>query len=416
MKRILIVAAIGLFGLSQTATATGGYATANIDVMTMNQYLGADLDPIIEAVDPTEFNEAVVMVLEEAAANDFPSRAGALAKIITRRLPELVGLQEVVIFTCMDLDSETPNEAGCETPRIRNAFNDHLELTLEAIAEQGADYVQVATVVNFNTSGVIVPPSPLPGIPFVIDGYSALVNIVDRDVTLVRSDLESSATAVDYTVFQPDFCQTPSANGCNYEVVVTATLPDGTPDGTEIRIERGFVGVDVTVDGTDYRFVNTHLGVQRPDGTDLSSIFQAAQAQELIETLGATTPSNKLLIVVGDINSSPDDPIIVVPDQVPPDFPSVIVPPYTQFVMAGYTDAWMRKRINKRGYTCCQDKDLLNRRSELDERIDVIFSLDNPWRVRRARVLGARFWNKTRPPGPRLWPSDHASVAAELRF
>ena len=47
---------------------------------------------------------------------------------------------------------------------------------------------------------------------------------------------------------------------------------------------------------------------------------------------------------------------------------------------------------------------------------DVIFSFDVPNRVKKARVLGTRVSDKTPPPGQGLWPSDHGSVAADLRF
>ena len=119
MAMVLVAAAIAMLGFAQAATAVG-----KIDIMTMNQYLGADLDPIVEAEDPIEFNEAVVAVLEEVAANDFPSRAVALAEIITDRLPDLVGLQEAFIFTCTDLEFPTTQDEGCDNPRIRNAFNE----------------------------------------------------------------------------------------------------------------------------------------------------------------------------------------------------------------------------------------------------------------------------------------------------
>ena len=396
-----------ILGLAGSANAEG-----KIDVMTMNQYLGADLDPIVTAETPAEFNDAVVTALEEVAANDIPSRALVLAEIISGRLPDLVGLQEVFIFECVDLAPPTPGN-GCDNPRIRNAFNDHLSLTIDAINLQGEHYVPIATVVNFNTRNVVVQPVPIAGIPFEIDGYPAVANIVDRDVVLVRSDLASAAAPVDFTPFQPfGVCTKASEDGCNYQVVATATLPDGTI----LPIERGFVGVDIAFDGKDYRFVDTHLEVQRPDGTDLSSIVQAAQAQELIATLDATTPPGRSLIVVGDINSSPDDELIFVPQPPPPNFPPVIVPPYTQLVESGYTDSWTLRPGSLPGYTCCQDEDLSNQSSDHRERIDTIFSLEVPSNVKKARVLGSRVSDKTPPAGLGLWPSDHGVVAAELRF
>ncbi|MBW2666395.1 MAG: hypothetical protein JRE13_08910, partial [Deltaproteobacteria bacterium] len=119
---------------------------------------------------------------------------------------------------------------------------------------------------------------------------------------------------------------------------------------------------------------------------------------------------------VGDINSSPDDPLIFVPAPIPPGFPPVIVPPYTQFVGSGYTDAWDLRPGSAPGFTCCQDDDLLNHQSQHDERIDVIFSVDVPNKVKKARVLGSRVSDKTSPPGHGLWPADHGSVAATLEF
>jgi hypothetical protein len=52
----------------------------------------------------------------------------------------------------------------------------------------------------------------------------------------------------------------------------------------------------------------------------------------------------------------------------------------------------------------------------LYERIDMIFSLDVPSDVKKARVVGATVSDKTPPPGLGLWPSDHGSVTADLQF
>lgn len=428
MKRILIAtAAVGIWGFAQTIAATDGHPDPRIDVMTMNQYLGADLFPL---ADPkVDFNDAMETVLQEVATTDFPSRAVALARIIAKRHPELVGLQEVFSFTCDDLGPKIQDQ-GCDNPGIRDAFddpdNDRLQLTLDAISAQGESYEAVATVMNFNTLALHVPGAPCCGIPFVIDGHPVLVNIGDRDVILVRSDLALAGDA------QPVDnkgrfkhgglgCKKEyrSADGCNYEAVATfpVPLPDGSPDASlDFFFKRGFVGVDVTINDIDYRFINTHLEVQQPDVRNpLSAIVQAAQAAELIETLDKSTPERTRLIVVGDINSSPEDPIIL-PPQPPQGFPEEIIPPYTQFVEAGYMDAWTLQPGNRPSYTCCQDADLLNRKSVLDERIDVIFSLETPWKIVKADVLGARIGDKTSPPGQGLWPSDHASVAAEFRF
>jgi endonuclease/exonuclease/phosphatase family metal-dependent hydrolase len=185
-----------------------------------------------------------------------------------------------------------------------------------------------------------------------------------------------------------------------------------TSDLIRVSFERGFVGVDATVDSKSYRFVNTHLEIREP----VPRQFQCEQAAELIETL-ADTPAGLSLIVVGDLNSSPEDEPVLGPLQLPaPCTHQAMVPPYMQFVDAGYTDIWTLRPGDLPGFTCCQAPDLLNSRSMLDERIDFIFSAEAPAKVRRARVVGASVGDKTPPPGPRLWPSDHGGVVATLVF
>lgn len=395
--------------LTSFAVAQAAVAADSIEVMTQNQYLGANLDDVATAPDPGTFNTAVVAALEQVAANDLPARAQQLAELIADRLPELVGLQEVYAFSCIDLVPELPPGLGCDDPSIAGAFNDHLGETLAALAALGESYVPVATVKDMDTTVIEVVPG-VPGIYFEINGVPAVVNMIDRDVILVRGDLAGFASPVDFQTAYT--CLRPSLDGCNYLYVAQANTPAGP-----LNIERGFVGVDVTVGGRSYRFVDTHLEVREPDeGNPLSRFYQAAQAAELIQTLALTTPPGTSLLVVGDINSAPEDLTIPRPLPFPPPFDQGIVPPYTQFVGSGYTDSWTLRPGNQPGLSCCQASDLSNHQSQHYERIDMIFSLDVPDGVKKARVLGSKVSDKTPPPGLGLWPSDHGSVAAELQF
>jgi len=169
-------------------------------------------------------------------------------------------------------------------------------------------------------------------------------------------------------------------------------------DFGDFTFNRGYVAVDATVKGKEYRFVNTHLE------PSTFAQLQALQAQELIDTLASDSSSleDKSLIVVGDMNSSPQD--------------QSGMSPYEKFVENGYIDAWTLRPGNAKGFTCCQQPDLSNRKSELYERIDMIFSLDALKKVKRARVLGDEVSSKTPPPGRGLWPSDHGSVSMGLKF
>jgi len=353
-------------------------SAADIKVMTQNQYLGTDLAPIL-AAPPGGFNDAVVLALRKIAATSPTERVKALAVEIMKEQPALVGLQEVYWFTCTNISGD-----ACSDSSIAGAFTNHLQDTYDAL---NGTYEVAATVVNMY----------VPGVPFEINGDWAYVGVIDRDVILRRADV--SASPVNYSAV---CSKTPMINGCNYSTVVTGSTPYG-----DISVERGFVAVDATVNGQAYRVVNTHLELQYPDPTNpLSEYYQAAQAYELWNILLATTPSGSSLVLLGDMNSSPEHPAVI------PGLPT----PYQQFVAVGYTDAWTLRPGTTPEYTCCQLDDLSNQQSALYERIDMIFSLVAPDKVKSARVVGATVSDRTPPPGLGLWPSDHGAVTAELQF
>jgi hypothetical protein len=119
--------------------------------------------------------------------------------------------------------------------------------------------------------------------------------------------------------------------------------------------------------------------------------------------------------VVGDINSSTEDPPFWSPF-------GPAYPPYLQLANGTdlfgnplsfpYTDIWTLRPGKPPGFTCCEAADLSNAESMHDERIDVIFSLIPPVRV-KANVLNNNPEDKT-PSG--LWPSDHATVVGRLFY
>jgi len=400
MKRLLCLALV--LSCAVVAAAAKGDV---IDVMTQNQYLGADLGPIIAAQTPAEFNQEVLEALAQIARNDVRVRAQLLAAVIVDRGPHLVGLQEVFAFECLDLATQTG--PGCDDPVYSGAFNDHLALTLEAVSALAEarpaafSYAAVASVQDLSI--------PIPADTDFDGALDILVTVVDRDVILARADVVTAVVPVPFS----SYCARPSLDGgpgCNYQVVAEASTVFGP-----IAQERGWVGVDATVAGKDYRFVNTHLEVRYPDASNpLSPFIQAAQAAELRAILVATTPPERSLIVVGDLNSSPEHTTIPGPLPLPPPFDTGIDPPYLQLFLTGFIDAWKLRSGTVPGYSCCQETALSNHKDLSDERIDTIWSSERPQRVKKARVLGTKVSSKSGPFG--LWASDHGTVAATLQF
>lgn len=389
-----------LLMISTTALAWKG--DGEIKVMTQNQFLGADLVPLLAAPNTDAFNTALISVLTKIADNRFRDRVQRQAAQIAKEQPHIVALQEVWAFECQDF-THLPG-LGCDDPSIKGAFVDHLQETLLALKAKGQKYRAVASVKNLDVSVIQVPKFPA-GIPFLINGVPAVLNTIDRDVILARADIP--ARPVDFTTS----CQKISLNGCNYQAVIDAPTPVGS-----LPILRGFVAADAKVHGKVYRIVNTHLEVREPDPTNpLSKSVQAAQAMELIQTLQMTTPPDRSLLLLGDMNSSPEDQPVTGSLELPSPFDKGITPPYRQFVDAGYTDGWTLRHHVTPGYTCCQAENLLNKQSELYERIDYIFSKQDTW-GEDIHLVGARHSDKTLPPAARLWPSDHAGLVGALHF
>lgn len=335
-------------------------------VVTYNLFLGAEIQSLADATSIGEFLDGVKAALDRVAVNDFSERAEALAAAIVEKDPELIGLQEVYNFTSFaGLNGSPP-------------FFNYLDELIAALSARGACYVDVATVANLDFGPIPVPTY-------------GLVSITDRDVILARCDVDAEIVNL-----APVCPGRESVNGCNYAVVAIANTPVGS-----IPFQRGYLAVD-TESG---RYFNTHLEIRDPQpGNPLSPLVQRFQSMELIAAIAAINiliPPPGPVIIVGDINSSPEDPDTI----------QGFKPPYMQLEFAGYVDAWTLRPGKPKGFTCCFDEDL-SIPANLYERIDVIFSDEIPNRV-KANILGNDEADQT-PSG--LWPSDHAGVAARMKF
>lgn len=390
MKTVKTPIAVAVIAFLVCGAAFAG-SKADIHVMTQNQYLGADLGPIVAAGSPAAVNAAMIQALIDVSNNNYPERVMALADSISDKQPHLVALQEVFSFSCLD-----PYITGnCDL--FPNAFNDHLAETLSAL---GGQYSVAAEVQNLTLAPPILP---LPGIPVFVDpaAMPVFIRAIDRDVILARADI--ATTPIDFN------CLRPSIDGCNYNAVAPVEIAN-----IPINIERGFVGVDTTIGGQDYRFINTHLEIKLLGANPATAILQPAQATELWLAIldSEVFDPTKRLLVAGDFNSSPVD---VSPIGVPTAYQQL-----TNGVLINgaalpfaLTDTWNLRPGNPDGFTCCELADLSNPSSMHYERVDLVLAFPAPPGKTKANVLDAETNDKT-PSG--LWPSDHASVSAELTY
>lgn len=376
MRRFLTtVLALALLMVPLAATAAnsnsehgGPNGVGPVRAMTYNLYVGADIFRVANPEDPRPIPVIVAEIMQIVMATDFPERSHAIADQIAKNKPHLIGLQEVSLIRY-----QSPGDFLDGNPLpATDVLYDYLDLLLEALADRGLHYEVAGVVENADVE-----------LPMFagLDGDTPLfddIRLTDRDVILAQKGVKTSNVL--------------AANYTNNLIIPIAGIP--------VEFLRGYVAVDAKIKRSSYRFVNTHLEVYFD--APIPNI-QGAQAAELTLVLAAET---KPIILVGDFNSSPEDP-------------PAALPPYWILRGAGYVDAWTRRVGKPRpGFTCCQDEFLTNEESELDERIDLIFvrnDTDFPaWPDLgpvKARVAGARERDKT-PSG--LWPSDHAGVAAKL--
>jgi endonuclease/exonuclease/phosphatase family metal-dependent hydrolase len=372
-KRWLLVGLIAVYVVvsGQALAASQRNYWPVVKVMTQNLYLGADLDIILEKFDPDEPEASLLLFLQAVQSTNFSERAEALAQEIQRQKPDVIGLQEASLF---ELLVPVP-----EAPPIRITIADYKQILLDALQARNLNYVAAVTSQN----AVVTSPVPLD-----VDGDDELdgyVRVTDQDAILVRRGVRIS------DVETREFS------------TLRVLLPPIPGFGFPIWLKRGYVALDISVRGKTYRFVNTHLETKGDN-----PVVQEEQATELISALD---DEQLAVILLGDFNSGPSDGHNS---------------PYAQLSEAGYIDAWSerlgpRRNSDDPGFTCCQDKSLLNPVSELDKRVDLIWVspslLKYPSKVfgraiiSKTVVIGDEPQDRT-PTG--LWPSDHAGVVSKL--
>ena len=344
-----------------------------IQVMTQNLYVGADLLRIINAASPEQVPIAVAQTLTVIKQTNFIERAESIADQIKEEKPDLIGLQEVSLIRL-----QSPSDFFIGNPQnAQQVLYDYLEILLAALERRGLHYYVASSVDNADVEVPAFTGVDSAGTPQFID-----VRLSDRDVILARKNIKTS-----------------NPTSANYQINLILPIAGGT-----IPFTRGYTAVDAKVRGITYRVVNTHLEVK---GEGMISAVQALQTQELVGMLANETLP---LVLLGDFNSSPTDPI---------DPDTGIIPPYQQLSWAGYVDAWLQgEDAAQSGFTCCQSEDLSNTVSLMNERIDYIFyrsdvtALGDKTEI-EIETLGDEEEDKT-PSG--LWPSDHAGVTAEMKF
>lgn len=165
----------------------------------------------------------------------------------------------------------------------------------------------------------------------------------------------------------------------------TNIISFNTPIGV-VPLPRVWVSVDAIGNGGAFRFIGTHL-------ESFDATIRELQGGEL-----RAGPANTSL------------PVILAMDANSQAAPSPLDATYSDFLSAGYQDAWTAVLPSDPGFTCCQAELVNNPVSQLDHRIDLILAKGSVT-PQDVALYGAETSSMT-PNG--LWPSDHAAVAGQF--
>jgi endonuclease/exonuclease/phosphatase family metal-dependent hydrolase len=259
-------------------------------------------------------------------------RMAGIAEVIERNEPDLVGLQEAVVW-------RTGGLLGGKADDVKYDF---VKLILSDLRRRGLEYRVVARSTNADID-----------FPARVGGSIKKLRMTDQDVILAR-------VGRGVRVLE-------GRNG-NYKSTFRLRLP-GLGKGYDYK--RGWAYVDAEVQGQSVRFVTTHLEVFSKD-------VQQDQAKELLD---GPARARAPVILVGDLNADADR-----------DAPSYRL----LRERGRLRDAWTDVRRDDPGPTCCQADDYRNRESTLERRIDVVlYDGSADFRPTRATRVGQDPQDKT---------------------
>ena len=359
IRHLVRLLVLPLAGGLLAAGLLGSTATADterpVKVMTRNLYLGANLDPAIRATTVPALLAATAHIFSVAHQTNFPERAKALALEIADADPVLLGLQEAAIWYRGPINDPAP------ATTVEWDFIASLRRELAAI---GAPY----DVVRVQPEADIEAPA---GAPYFQD-----IRLLQQDAILVKAGLEDEVAIT-------------NAQSGNF--VARLVLTTGL--GQQVPVNRGWVAADAVVNKRALRFVNTHLEAFHP-------IVRLRQAHELIAPSGPVGSAPDPAVLVGDLNTSPDLPVL----------PNRLA--FQALLAYGLVDTWAVANPGDPGYTAGFNELLTDPSPEgaLEHRVDHVMTSPGVGIV-RSRIYGTDPDNRT---ASGMWPSDHAGVAATL--
>ena len=228
-------------------------AVRHVTVATYNVDFGTDLAPLFTITDPAKLVIAANTAYQAMIASNYAERADAIAALLAKERPDVIGLQEIATWETVDL---AHRELG-----FVMAY-DFQSLLLADLAARGVPYDVAVSNPTFQGS---LPISP-----------TTVVRFTDKNLILARAGMADAKLS--------------TSDPAEGQYAARLPLPN-----LGIAVTRGWARVDVTVRGRTFRFFTTHLEAY-------SAAVRNLQAAELA---GMVLASPYPVVVTGDINSRP---------------------------------------------------------------------------------------------------------------
>lgn len=365
-------------GAGAAAAALEAPAAVTVDVQTYNLDLGADLTPLFGATSLSTLISGAAHIYADVVASEPAQRMAAIATIIAKQRPDVVGLQEVATWQL------APYALVGGVPVLTGAYQssfDFLGLLQDDLRSRGVPYEAVSANTNFDSASAVPIPVPI--------SATTAARYIDRNVILVSKGLERHADVG-------------NAHNADFAAAFAVTLL-----GKVIREDRGWASIDITERGRTFRFFDTHLEAYGAPPFD-----DQIRNPQAVELAGLADASPYPTVVVGDINARPS---MCVTWRQPPDPQDGNIVAYQVLQQAGLAESWPLvhpfEPCDPASWTSGQDS--LTGPNTLTHRIDDVF-VSSGFSALQSFVVGDTDAERTQPGG--LWPSDHASTVAKLRL
>ncbi len=390
-----LVLALGLTLLPGAADAKGkGKKVGHqLNVMTRNIYLGADLSPALQATSLPGAIDAAGKIVTQVHATKFPSvRAALLAKEIQKQKPDVVGLQEAAWWRTEAYDPGVVTsgpKATVTDPDGGDFLTDLLtQLNKKGKGKKGSASAAKKKGKSLQYRIAVVKPEFDYELPYnhgsgglgVCPAQCANERLTMRDAILVRKGVKTS-----------------KATSGTFNTLLRAKVGGVL----NVDVTRGWAATDVKLHGRKVHVVDSHLEAFDSGSSNTSNTGQTypkggireAQAKEL---LSGPAVSKLPTLLIGDFNSD----VPAHGDQVTPGDTLA----YQALLNGGFSE----RALTPPPFGCCiQDSNLANpSNAGITHRVDHIMSNSKKIKFKKG-ALTSTYANG-------LWSSDHFGVASQL--